>query len=178
MNTFNDFIDSCQHLIEKKYTSQKRIAINGVSAGGLLMGAVTNMAPEIFGAVVADVAFVDVINTISDDTLPLTPPEWEEWGNPIESKENFEYMMRYSPYDNVEAKDYPPMLYLSGISDEQVTYWEPLKMVAKLRELKTDGNDLLLRMKMQAGHAGASKKHEWIREKAFAWAFILKNLGG
>ena len=176
MNTFNDFIDSCHHLIDQKYTSKGLIAINGGSAGGLLMGAVTNMAPELFGAVVAEVPFVDVINTISDAELPLTPSEWEEWGNPIESKEDFEYMMQYSPYDNVEAKGYPPMLYESGISDENVTYWEPLKMVAKLRELKTDGNELLLRMKMQAGHAGASKKHERIREMAFAYAFILKNV--
>ena len=176
MNTFNDFIDSCRHLVEKKYTSPGLIAISGGSAGGLLMGAVTNMAPELFGAVVADVAFVDVINTISDDTLPLTPPEWEEWGNPIKNREDFEYMMQYSPYDNIEAKDYPPMLYNSGISDEQVTYWEPLKMVAKLREHKTDDNDLLLKMKMQAGHAGASKKHEGIKDTAFSFGFILKSL--
>lgn len=177
LNTFYDFIDSCEHLIQKQYTAPKEIAINGGSAGGLLMGAVTNMRPDLFGSVVADVPFVDVINTISDATLPLTPPEWEEWGNPIESKEDFEYMMRYSPYDNIEAKDYPPMLLNSGISDEQVTYWEPTKMVAKLRELKTDDNILLLNMKMHAGHAGASKKYEWIEEKAFTYSFILKTLG-
>ena len=122
-------------------------------------------------------AFVDVINTISDESLPLTPPEWEEWGNPIENKEDFYYMMQYSPYDNIEAKDYPATLYNSGISDEQVTYWEPTKMVAKLRELKTDDNLLLLNMKMHAGHAGASKRYEWISEYAFNYAFILKAFG-
>ena len=120
------------------------------------MGAVTNMRPDLFKAVIADVAFVDVINTISDASLPLTPPEWEEWGNPIESEDDFNYMMKYSPYDNIKAQTYP-MLYNSGISDEQVTYWEPTKMVAKLREMKTDDNTLLLNMKMHAGHAGASK---------------------
>jgi oligopeptidase B len=177
MNTFHDFIDSCEHLVKEKYTSAKNIAINGGSAGGLLMGAVTNMRPDLFGSVIADVAFVDVINTICDDSLPLTPPEWEEWGNPIKNKEHFDYMMQYSPYDNIKAQDYPPMLYNSGISDEQVTYWEPTKMVAKLRDLKTDGNILLLNMKMHAGHAGASKKYEWIEEKAFNYAFVLKSFG-
>lgn len=176
MNTFNDFIDSCEHLVKEKYTTPEKMAINGGSAGGLLMGAVTNMRPDLFGAVVADVAFVDVINTISDASLPLTPPEWEEWGNPIEYKEDFEYMIQYSPYDNVKAQNYPPMLYNSGISDEQVTYWEPTKMVAKLRELKTDNNILLLNMKMHAGHAGATKKYEWIEERAFKFSFILKAL--
>ena len=176
MNTFNDFIDSCKYLIEKKYTSKKLLAINGGSAGGLLMGAVTNMAPDLLGVVVADVPFVDVVNTISDSDLPLTPPEWEEWGNPVESKEDFEYMMRYSPYDNIEVKNYPHILYQSGISDEQVTYWEPLKMVAKLREHKCDDNELLLKIKMQSGHSGASKKHEWIQDQAFAYGFVLKSL--
>jgi oligopeptidase B len=175
MNTFNDFIDSCEHLIDRKYTSKGEIAINGASAGGLLMGAVTNMRPDLFKAVIAGVAFVDVINTISDDTLPLTPPEWEEWGNPIKNKGDFEYMMQYSPYDNVSAKEYPAMLYNSGISDEQVTYWEPTKMVAKLAELKTDENPLLLNMKMHAGHAGASKKYEAIKETAFDFSFVLKS---
>lgn len=174
MNTFRDFISSCEYLIQQKYTSKGQIAINGGSAGGLLMGAVTNMAPDLFKAVVADVAFVDVINTISDETLPLTPPEWEEWGNPITSQEDFQYMMQYSPYDNIEKKPYPAMLYNSGISDEQVTYWEPAKMVAKLREHKTDNNLLLLHIKMHAGHAGASKRYEAIRDKAFSYAFVLE----
>ncbi|MDB2447395.1 prolyl oligopeptidase family serine peptidase [bacterium] len=177
MNTFNDFIDCCEHLVTEKYSAPKLIAANGGSAGGLLMGAVSNMRPDLFKAVIADVAFVDVINTISDDSLPLTPPEWEEWGNPIENKGDFEYMMSYSPYDNVSAQDYPATLYNSGISDEQVTYWEPTKMVAKLREFKTDDNNLLLNMKMHAGHAGASKKYEWIEEIAFNFSFILGEFG-
>ncbi|MDB2384484.1 glutamine--fructose-6-phosphate transaminase (isomerizing) [Endozoicomonas sp.] len=177
MNTFYDFIDCCEYLIEQNYTTKQLISINGGSAGGLLMGAVTNLRPDLFGSVIADVAFVDVINTISDETLPLTPPEWEEWGNPIKSKEDFEYIQQYSPYDNVQKKAYPPMLFNSGIGDEQVTYWEPTKMVAKLRELKTDDNMLLLNMKMHAGHAGASKRYEWIEEAAFDYAFILKSFG-
>ncbi|MGI9280312.1 MAG: S9 family peptidase [Endozoicomonas sp.] len=174
MNTFNDFIDCCEHLINSNYTTKGQITINGGSAGGLLMGAVTNMRPDLFGCVIADVAFVDVINTISDASLPLTAPEWEEWGNPITRKEDFDYISGYSPYDNVDVKDYPPTLYNSGISDEQVTYWEPTKMVAKLRALKTDDNPLILNMKMHAGHAGASKRYEWIEDIAFDYAFILK----
>ncbi len=177
MNTFHDFIDACDYLIDQNYTTNKQIAINGGSAGGLLMGAVTNMRPDLFGCVIADVAFVDVISTISDDSLPLTPPEWEEWGNPIHSKEDFNYIMGYSPYDNVKSMDYPPMLFNSGISDEQVTYWEPTKMVAKLRELKTDDNPILLNMNMHAGHAGASKRYEWIEEVAFDYAFIMRCFG-
>lgn len=176
-NTFNDFVDVAQYLADQGYTAPGRIAINGGSAGGLLMGAVTNMRPDLFGAVVADVAFVDVVTTISDDQLPLTPPEWEEWGNPIKSAEDYHCMLSYSPYDNVQAMDYPPMLFTSGISDEQVTYWEPTKMVAKLRALKTDDNLLLLDMNMNAGHAGATKRYEWVNEEAFSTAFILKCLG-
>lgn len=172
-NTFYDFISSCEHLIENKYTEKGKIAASGGSAGGLLMGAVVNMRPELFRAVIADVAFVDMINTISDETLPLTAPEWEEWGNPILNKEDFEYMLSYSPYDNVAMQNYPAMLFNSGISDEQVTYWEPTKMVAKLREMKTDQNILLLKVKMNAGHAGASKRYEWIEDKAFNYAFFL-----
>jgi len=176
MNTFNDFIDSCEYLIEQGYTSKDRLAIQGGSAGGLLMGAVTNLRPDLFRCVIADVAFVDVINTMSDESLPLTPPEWEEWGNPVQSEKDFKYMMSYSPYDNIKASAYPAMLFNSGISDEQVTYWEPAKMVAKLRELKTDNNPLLLNLKMHAGHAGASKRYEWIDDVAFNYSFILKNL--
>ena len=173
MNTFYDFIDTTEYLIERGYTARQRIAINGGSAGGLLMGAVTNLRPDLFGCVVADVPFVDVINTISDASLPLTPPEWEEWGNPLTSVDDFNYILSYSPYDNVQAVDYPPMLFNSGISDEQVTYWEPAKMVARLRALKTDDNLLLLNMNMHAGHAGASKRYEWIDEVAFNYAFVL-----
>lgn len=177
MNTFYDFIDSCEHLISEGYTQKGAIAINGGSAGGLLMGAVTNLRPDLFGCVIAHVAFVDVINTISDKTLPLTPPEWEEWGNPIHSKDDFNYILQYSPYDNVKACHYPPMLFNSGIADEQVTYWEPTKMVAKLRALKKDDNLLLLNMKMHAGHAGASKRYEWIEDVAFDYTFVLKCFG-
>ncbi|WP_257295435.1 S9 family peptidase [Endozoicomonas sp. YOMI1] len=177
MNTFNDFIDATEYLVRQGYTGKGQIAINGGSAGGLLMGAVTNLRPDLFGCVVADVPFVDVINTISDASLPLTPPEWEEWGNPVTSADDFDYIMQYSPYDNVRAGDYPPMLFNSGISDEQVTYWEPAKMVARLRDLKTDDNLLLLNMNMHAGHAGASKRYEWIDEEAFNYAFILKCFG-
>lgn len=178
MNTFLDYISCCEYLCDKSYTSRGNVVANGGSAGGLLMGVVTNLKPELFKTIVADVAFVDMINTISDETLPLTPPEWEEWGNPIKNKDEFEYMMSYSPYDNVEAKAYPNMLYNSGISDEQVTYWEPTKMVAKLRELKTDNNILCLNMKMHAGHAGATKRYEWIEDVAFKYAFIIKTTLG
>lgn len=174
MNSFHDFIDCCEHLIGCGYTRPGRIAINGGSAGGLLMGAVTNMRPELFACVVADVPFVDVVNTINDDSLPLTPPEWEEWGNPVTRREDLEYILRYSPYDNIRAQPYPPMLFNTGISDEQVTYWEPTKMVARLRALKTDDNLLLLNLKMHAGHSGASKRYEWIEDAAFDYAFILK----
>lgn len=177
MNTFHDFIDAAEHLVARQYCRYGQIAIRGGSAGGLLVTAVANMRPEIFGAVVAEVPFVDVINTISDSSLPLTPPEWEEWGNPIESKSDFEYIMQYSPYDNVKRQDYPAMLFVAGISDEQVTYWESAKMVAKLREFKTDTKLLLLQMKMNSGHSGASKKYERIEESAFAYGFILKALG-
>lgn len=173
-NTFTDFIDTVHYLCSEGYGKQGQVAINGGSAGGLLMGAVTNLAPSLFKVVVADVAFVDVINTICDETLPLTPPEWEEWGNPITSMEAFKYMLSYSPYDNIIKTAYPAMLYNSGISDEQVTYWEPTKMVAKLRAHHTGNAPILLNMKMHAGHAGASKKYEAIEETAFNQAFILK----
>ncbi len=175
MNTFKDYISSCEYMISQGYVKAGDIVANGGSAGGMLMGAVANMRPELFRCVIADVPFVDVINTISDETLPLTPPEWEEWGNPILNKKDYQYMMSYSPYDNIEKKEYPSMLYNSGISDEQVTYWEPAKMVAKLRELKTDNNTLLLNIKMHAGHVGASKRYEAIKERAFNFAFIMKS---
>ena len=176
INTFKDFIACCQYLIDHQYTAKGKIVANGGSAGGLLMGAITNMAPELFQTVILDVPFVDVIATICDPTLPLTPPEWNEWGNPIQDKDAFEYILSYSPYDNVEPKEYPHMLFNSGITDEQVTYWEPTKMVAKLRKLKQDQNLLLLKMKMTAGHAGSSARYTKLKEKAFDYAFILKVL--
>ena len=176
-NTFNDFVDVARHLIEEGYTSEGRIAIAGGSAGGQLMGAVLNQAPELWGAVVAHVPFVDVLNTILDDTLPLTPIEWPEWGNPIEDKAAFEYIRSYSPYDQLTARDYPPILVTAGLNDPRVTYWEPAKFVAKLRTLKTDDNVLLLKTNMGAGHGGRSGRYEQMYEDAEEYAFILSSLG-
>jgi oligopeptidase B len=174
INTFKDFISCSEYLIEHNYCNAQNIVANGGSAGGLLMGAICNMRPDLYKSVILDVPFVDIVTTICDETLPLTPPEWNEWGNPITDEKAFNYMMSYSPYDNVGAKDYPNMLFNSGITDEQVTYWEPTKMVAKLRELKTDNNLLLLKMKMTAGHAGSSARYEAMKEQAFDFAFVLK----
>jgi len=176
-NTFNDFVDVGKGLIEGGYTSNGKLTASGGSAGGELMGAVANQSPEIFGAVVAHVPFVDVLNTMLDESLPLTPGEWPEWGNPITSKEDFEFIRSYSPYDQVEAKDYPPMLYTGGLNDPRVTYWEPAKMVAKLRHLKTDDNLLLMKINMGAGHGGKSGRWNSIYEVAEEQAFILWQLG-
>ncbi len=176
-NTFNDFVDVARHLIEEEYTSQGRIAIAGGSAGGELVGAALNLAPELWGAVAAHVPFVDVLNTILDDTLPLTPIEWPEWGNPIEDKAAFEYIRSYSPYDQLKARDYPPILVTAGLNDPRVTYWEPAKFVAKLRTLKTDDNPLLLKTNMGAGHGGRSGRYEQMYEDAEEYAFILSSMG-
>ena len=176
-NTFTDFIAAAEYLVKAGYTSKERLVITGGSAGGLLMGAVTNMRPDLFKAVVAYVPFVDVINTELDDTLPLTAGEWEEWGNPIKSKENFQYMLSYSPYDNVEAKAYPAMLVKTSLNDSQVGFHEPTKWVAKLRSMKTDKNPLLLKVNMGAGHGGASGRYDALREAAFDYAFILTQVG-
>ncbi|MGL5839671.1 MAG: S9 family peptidase [Sphingorhabdus sp.] len=175
-NTFNDFVDVGRGLIEKGYTSKGKLTASGGSAGGKLMGAVVNQAPEIFGAIVSHVAFVDVLNTMLDKTLPLTPGEWPEWGNPITDKAAFDYIRSYSPYDNIEAKAYPPMLWTAGLNDPRVTYWEPAKMVAKLRELKTDDNLLLLKTNMGAGHGGKSGRFDRLRENAEEAAFLLWQL--
>ena len=177
-NTFNDFVDVAKGLIAKGYTEKGRISISGGSAGGELMGAVVNTDPELWGAVVAHVPFVDVLSTMLDKDLPLTPGEWPEWGNPIESKQAFAYMLSYSPYDQVTAQDYPPMLVTAGLNDPRVTYWEPAKWVAKLREYKTDDNTLLLKTNMGAGHGGKSGRFESIREMAEEVAFILWQNGG
>ena len=174
-NTFTDFIACAEHLIAEGYTSADRLAISGGSAGGLLMGAVTNMRPDLFNAVVAHVPFVDVVNTMLDPTLPLTVTEYEEWGNPNE-KEAYEYIKSYAPYENVEAKAYPNILVTAGLNDPRVPYWEPAKWVAKLRELKTDSNELLLKTIMGAGHGGPSGRYEKFKEKAFEYAFILKHV--
>jgi len=176
-NTFNDFVDAGKALIEMGYTSKGKLTASGGSAGGELMGAVVNQAPEIFGAVVSHVAFVDVLNTMLDETLPLTPGEWPEWGNPITDKAAFDYIRSYSPYDNVAAKAYPPMLWTAGLNDPRVTYWEPAKMVAKLRSVKTDDNVLLLKTNMGAGHGGKSGRFDRLRENAEEAAFLVWQLG-
>lgn len=176
-NTFNDFVDAGRALIKLGYVAQGRITASGGSAGGELMGAVVNQAPELFGAVVAHVPFVDVLNTMLDDSLPLTPGEWPEWGNPITDKAAFDFIRSYSPYDNVQAKAYPPMLFTCGLNDPRVTYWEPAKMVAKLRARKTDKNLLLLKTNMGAGHGGKSGRFERLREGAEEAAFILWQMG-
>ena len=176
-NTFNDFVDAGRALIAMGYTSNGKLTASGGSAGGELMGAVVNQAPEIFGPVVAHVAFVDVLNTMLDESLPLTPGEWPEWGNPITDKAAFDFIRSYSPYDNVEAKAYPPMLWTAGLNDPRVTYWEPAKMVAKLRAMKTDDNVLLMKTNMGAGHGGKSGRFDRLRENAEEAAFILWQLG-
>ena len=176
MNTFNDFIDSAEYLVKNKFTAADRLVIQGGSAGGLLMGAVSNMRPDLFKAVVAQVPFVDVINTMLDASLPLTTSEYIEWGNPNE-REAFNYMMRYSPYDNIKAQKYPAILAQASLNDSQVPYWEAAKFVAKLRAVKTDTNPLLLKTNMGAGHGGASGRYDALRETAFTYAFILWQMG-
>lgn len=175
-NTFTDFIACAEHLIAEKYTSSRRLAITGGSAGGLLMGAVTNMRPDLFRAVVADVPFVDVINTMLDESIPLTTLEFDEWGNPKDDA-YYEYIRSYSPYDNVARKAYPNMLVTAGLNDPRVGYWEPAKWVAKLRATKTGGNRLLLKTNMGAGHGGASGRYDRMRERAFNYAFIIDVVG-
>jgi oligopeptidase B len=176
-NTFNDFVDVGRALIEQSYTAKGKLTASGGSAGGELMGAVANQAPELFGAIAAHVPFVDVLNTMLDESLPLTPGEWPEWGNPIKDKAAFELLRSYSPYDNVLPQAYPPMLYTGGLNDPRVTYWEPAKMVAKLRSVKTDDNLLLMKINMGAGHGGKSGRFERLRENAEEAAFLLWQLG-
>ena len=176
-NTFNDFVDVARYLTEHGYGAEGRIAISGASAGGQLMGAVVNQAPGLWGAVAAHVPFVDVLNTMLDDTLPLTPIEWPEWGNPIEDKTVFEYIRSYSPYDQLTPRDYPPILVTAGLNDPRVTYWEPAKYVAKLRAWKTDENLVLLKTNMGAGHGGRSGRYDRLYEVAEEYAFILANMG-
>ena len=176
MNTFTDFIASAEHLINNKYTSKDRLVIQGGSAGGLLVGAVSNMRPDLFKAVVSQVPFVDVLNTMLDASLPLTTSEYIEWGNPNE-KPAFDYMKKYSPYDNIRKADYPAMLVKVSLNDSQVPYWEGAKLVAKLRDFKTDKNPLLLKTNMGAGHGGASGRYDAYRETAFDYAFMLWQMG-
>ncbi|WP_020531639.1 S9 family peptidase [Flexithrix dorotheae] len=175
-NTFTDFIACAEHIIKENFTTSEKLVVSGGSAGGLLMGAVVNMRPDLFKIVVADVPFVDVVSTMLDDTIPLTTGEYDEWGNPNEKK-YYDYMLSYSPYDQVEAKQYPNMLITSGLHDSQVQYWEPTKWTAKLRDLKTDQNLLLLKTNTDAGHGGASGRFERLKEVAFEYAFIIDLLG-
>jgi oligopeptidase B len=172
-NTFNDFVDSAKWLIDEKYTSPDRLVIQGGSAGGLLMGAVMNQAPELFKAAIVQVPFVDIMNTMIDDTLPLTTEEWVEWGNPRDDKRAWDYMYSYSPYDQIKAQDYPNMLVEVSLHDSQVPYWEGAKYVARIREKKTDDNVVLLKTNMGAGHGGASGRYDRLKEIAFDYAYAL-----
>jgi oligopeptidase B len=175
-NTFSDFIAAAEHLIARRYTSPQHLAIEGGSAGGLLIGAVVNMRPDLFRVAVAHVPFVDVLNTMSDASLPLTVMEFEEWGNP-QIREQYEYMKTYSPYENIGRKEYPALLVRTSLNDSQVMYWEPAKYVARLRAMKTDRNLLLFRTIMAGGHGGPSGRYSSLRETAFNYAFILTQLG-
>ena len=176
-NTFTDFIAVADHLVAKSYTSYSQLIAQGGSAGGMLMGAVANIAPSKFAGIIAQVPFVDVLNTILDETLPLTPPEWPEWGNPVEDKKTYDLIAAYSPYDNVKPNKYPAIFALSGLTDPRVTYWEPAKWVAKLREMKTDNNTLILKTNMEAGHSGASGRFNYLKEIALIQAFALMTIG-
>ncbi|MBN9347224.1 MAG: S9 family peptidase [Devosia sp.] len=177
LNTFTDFIASAEKLIADGYAAPGKVVAEGGSAGGMLMGAVANMRPDLWAGVLAIVPFVDVLNTMSDDTLPLTPPEWPEWGNPIESEADFQRVAAYAPYEQVTAMDYPPILALAGLTDPRVTYWEPAKWVAKLRATKTDSRPLYLKTHMGAGHGGASGRFDRIKETALGYAFALSCVG-
>ena len=176
MNTFTDFIDCAEYLVANRFTSSDRLVIQGGSAGGLLVAAVANMRPDLFKAVVAQVPFVDVMNTMLDASLPLTTSEYIEWGNPNE-KPAFDYMITYSPYDNVKAQAYPAMLVHVSLNDSQVAYWEGAKLVAKLRAMKTDNHPLLLKANLGAGHGGASGRYDALRETAFTMTFMLQQVG-
>jgi oligopeptidase B len=175
-NTFTDFIAVAEHLIAQHYTAPEKLVIEGGSAGGLLMGAVTNMRPDLFRMVISHVPFVDVLNTMLDASLPLTVGEYEEWGNP-QIAEDYFCMKSYCPYTNLERQPYPAILAKTGLNDSQVMYWEPAKYVAKIRTLKTDANLLLLKINMGAGHGGASGRYDYLREIALDYAFFLTQLG-
>ncbi|MEZ0301615.1 MAG: S9 family peptidase [Hyphomicrobiaceae bacterium] len=173
-NTFSDFIAAGEFLAKEGYTRRGRIVANGGSAGGMLMGVIANQAPDLFLGIIADVPFVDVLNTMLDESLPLTPPEWPEWGNPIKSKKDFETIRSYSPYDNVGRKAYPHIFAYAGLTDQRVTYWEPAKWIARLRHLNASDNLILLKTNMEAGHGGASGRFEALKEVALDYAFALK----
>jgi oligopeptidase B len=176
-NTFDDFAACARTLCEAQYANAKRIVGHGGSAGGMLMGAIANRAGAFFAGIVAEVPFVDVLNTMLDDTLPLTPPEWLEWGNPIESEKDFRIILSYSPYDNIAAKDYPAILAMGGLTDPRVTYWEPAKWIARLRATMSGGGPALLRTNMDAGHGGASGRFHRLDEVAIVYAFALWAVG-
>ena len=176
MNTFTDFIDTTEFLVKNKYGKKGHVYMQGGSAGGLLMGAVMNLRPDLYNGVHAAVPFVDVLTTMLDPDIPLTVPEYQQWGNPNEKK-YFDYMLSYSPYDNVEKKDYPNMLITGGLNDPRVQYWEPAKWAAKLRDYKTDNNTLVLKTNMGAGHGGASGRYERIKEMAFEYSFVIDKIG-
>lgn len=176
-NTFTDFIATAEALADAGFTARGRIVAEGGSAGGMLMGAVANMAPELFAGIIAEVPFVDVLNTILDDTLPLTPPEWPEWGDPIRDVAAFETIRGYSPYDNVAAQSYPPILAMGGLTDPRVTYWEPAKWVARLRATMTGGGPILLHTNMEAGHGGSAGRFDSLKETALAYAFAIQAVG-
>jgi oligopeptidase B len=172
-NTFTDFIACAEHLHGAGYGAKDRTVAYGGSAGGMLMGAITNLRPDLWSGIIGAVPFVDVLNTMSDTSLPLTPPEWPEWGNPLEDKEAYDYIASYSPYDNVTAKPYPAVLATGGLSDPRVTYWEPEKWTARLREHTTSGAPILLKINMEAGHGGASGRFDFLKEIALDYAFAV-----
>jgi oligopeptidase B len=173
LNTFSDFIAATEYLVEKGFGALGKVIAQGRSAGGMLIGAVANQRPDLYAALIAEVPFVDVLNTMLDDTLPLTPPEWFEWGNPITDPSAFATIRAYSPYDNVRAQDYPAMLVLAGLTDPRVTYWEPAKWVARLRARKTDHNTIVLRINLDAGHGGAPGRFDRLKEIALSYAFAI-----
>jgi len=177
-NTFSDFIAATEHLVTRKFAAADKVVAQGASAGGLLIGAVANRRPDLYAALIAEVPFVDVLNTMLDDSLPLTPPEWAEWGNPITDPSAFATIRAYSPYDNVRAQDYPAMLVLAGLTDPRVTYWEPAKWVARLRHRKTDRNAVVLRVNLDAGHAGAPGRFDRLKEVALGYAFAIAAVEG
>ena len=176
-NTFNDFVDAGRALVDAGYTSRGKVVAHGGSAGGLLVGAALNQDPDLFGGVIAAVPFVDVLNTMSDDTLPLTPPEWPEWGNPLTDEQAYKNIEAYSPYDNIETRDYPPLLITGGLTDPRVTYWEPAKWAAKLREHQSGDAPILLKINMDAGHQGESGRYDSLKETALEYAFAVAVTG-
>ncbi|MEG2731512.1 prolyl oligopeptidase family serine peptidase, partial [Brevundimonas sp.] len=172
-NTFTDFIAAAEHLIAKDYARAGNIVAEGRSAGGLLVGAVTNMRPDLWAGVIGGVPFVDLINTMSDTSLPLTPPEWPEWGNPLEDVQAYDYMWSYSPYDQIAPKAYPAILATGGLSDPRVTYWEPQKWVARIRPVTTSSNPVLLKINMEAGHFASSGRFDYLKDIALDYAFAI-----